>query len=34
MCVMGPRKYFSKVKYVLELIKKMEGKNPAFGTDE
>lgn len=34
MCIMGPRKYVIKVKYVLELIKKIKEKNPAFGTDK
>lgn len=28
----GPRKHFYKVQYVLELIMKMEEKDPAFGT--
>lgn len=32
LSIMGPGKHFYKVQCVLELIKKMEGKNPAFGT--
>lgn len=29
---MGPGKHFYKVQYVLELIMKIEEKDPAFGT--
>lgn len=32
LSIMGPRKHFYKVQYVLELIMKMEEKDPAFGT--
>lgn len=32
LSIMGPRKQFYKVQYVLELIKKMKDKNPGFGT--
>ena len=32
LSIMGPRKHFYKVQYVLELINKMEEKSPAFGT--